>query len=437
MPLSGGTFTDGRYTKPFAGAYVNTISINGLVDQYGERGYTAIPIELSWCPDGEVFTISADTIRENALYVLGYNYEDEKLKYIRETLRGASVIHLRKLNSNGAKASCTISEANYNGGRGNNISHTVQYSARTTGEDIYYDVTTYVETKKVETQTVKTAAELKKNNFVTFKTGAVLAITAGISLTGGSDGIVTVADHQAALGQLSNYYFNTLICGSSDRAVKDMYIEYTKDKADNKGKKFQVIVHNIDDANHERVIATPNNTIPDLVYWIGGKRAGIDINKSLVDTVYDGELEVDVKNYVDIDYENFIKKGQFVFYSDGGTIKVLADINTLITTTETKGEWFKDNQAICIADQSAMDKAKEFNNNFLAKIPNDEQGRLSFWNFITTYNKDFLQDKKRVITNYDPSKTEVFKIDKKKIGCKEFLEGVNAFEQLYLTTVFV
>ncbi len=67
-----------------------------------------------------------------------------------------------------------------------------------------YDVETYMGNTLVDSQTVAQMADLKDNKFISWKTDAEIEATAGMNLTGGTDGTVTGEIHQAVLDALSH-----------------------------------------------------------------------------------------------------------------------------------------------------------------------------------------------------------------------------------------
>lgn len=138
-----------------------------------------------------------------------------------------------------------------------------------------FDVVTYLGTVKMDTQTVEKAADLKANDYVTFKGNATLEATAGVPLTGGTNGDVTGDTHQKALDALEAYAFNALGCPSSDNKVKALYVAYSKRMRDEVGVKFQTIVYDTA-ADYIGVINLKSKVTgekeQDLVYWLTGAK---------------------------------------------------------------------------------------------------------------------------------------------------------------------
>ncbi|HCA71377.1 MAG TPA: phage tail protein, partial [Ruminococcaceae bacterium] len=58
MALGGGTFT--AQDKVLPGAYINFVSAAQASTMLSDRGIVAMPLQLDWGPDGEVFSVTAD-----------------------------------------------------------------------------------------------------------------------------------------------------------------------------------------------------------------------------------------------------------------------------------------------------------------------------------------------------------------------------------------
>lgn len=365
--LGGGTFT--VQNKVLPGAYINFVSASRGNMVFGERGYAAMGLMLDWGPDGEIFTVESGDFIKSSMKIFGYSYDAEELRPLRDLFLGAKTLYCYRLNGNGKKASNVYAEALYKGKRGNDITIVIE---ETTEES--YEVITRLGNTQVDTQTVKAASDLKPNDYVTFKTGAELAATAGTPLDGGENSSsVTGAEHQAFLEKAESYSFNTMGCISDDDAIKSLYIAYTKRMRDEVGAKFQCVVYN-KAADYEGVINVKNSL--ELIYWVTGISAGCEVNKSNLNRLYDGETEVDA-DYTQAQLEAALKAGEFVLHRVGDEIRVLGDINSLVSYTDTKGEVFNSNQTVRVCDQIANDIAKLFNTYYLGKVQNDEMGRNS------------------------------------------------------------
>lgn len=189
MALGGGTFL--VQNKRLPGAYINTVSVAAASATLSDRGYAALPLEMNWGPQGEIFTVEQGDFLKNSQKLFGYSYTAAALQPMREVFCHAKTVHFFRLDSGGIKASCAFGSAKYPGIRGNALRVVITASESSTEQTPLYDVETFLDTQKVETQEgISTAAELADNDFIVWKDDAVLALTASTPLTGGTNGTV-------------------------------------------------------------------------------------------------------------------------------------------------------------------------------------------------------------------------------------------------------
>lgn len=430
MALGGGTFT--AQNKILPGTYINFISAQKVSSNLSERGIVAIAMPLNWGPDEEITKITAEDFTKNCLGILGYENTSVEMKGLRDLFLNATTLYLYKLNK-GVKASNTYATAKYTGVRGNDIKIIVQANI---DDDNKFDVTTMIDSKKVDRQTVSNATELVSNNYVDFKTDAELAVTAGIALTGGTNGTeITGENHQTFLNKLESYNFNALGCLEKDKTISNLYVAFTKRMREEMGVKFQAVVYN-NSADYEGVVNLKNSTTEDetaLVFYTTGIIAGCAINKSNTNSVYTGEYTVNT-DYTQAELEKAILDGEFAYHKVGDEVKVLTDINSLVTIEDGKNEDFKSNQTIRVLDQDATDIAIIFNTKYLGKIQNNESGRISLWNDIVTLHKEYAT--MQAIENFDSKDIKVeIGNDKKSVTVDGAVQPINAMEKLYMQVV--
>jgi len=426
--LGGGTFT--TQDKILPGAYINFVSAARARAVLSERGTAAIALEADWGPE-DVFTISSEnrSFQQDVERLFGYTFWHDKLKGVRDLFARARVGHFYRLGTGGAKAQNPFAVARYSGVRGNALQIVIE-----PGEaESTFDVSVYLDTTEVNTQTVTSAADLIDNDYVTFIKTATLAPTAGTPLTGGTNGVLSNGDYQTFLDNIESYTFNALGCTSSDDTVKGLFAAFTKRMRDEVGMKFQCVIHKYPGADFEGIVSVENNEAPDMVYWVTGALAGCAINRSLTNSPYDGEFDVNV-GYTQEQLENAILGGKFIFHRVGDIAHVLEDINTLRSFTETKSEDFASNQTIRVLDQIATDTAALFATRYLGIIPNDQAGRISLWNDIVSHRREM--ERIRAIEEFDPSDVTVVRGDhKKSVVVSDKVTPVNAMSQLYMTVV--
>lgn len=231
-----------------------------------------------------------------------------------------------------------------------------------------------------------------------------------------------------------------IACPSETASVIGLFVAFTKRMRDEIGAKFQLVVFATPSADCEGVISVKNEVEAaehkksSLVYWVAGAAAGCAVNKSTTNKEYDGELEVKA-GYTQIELKECLKKGEFVLHRVNDTIKVLEDINTLVTVTENKGEIFKANQTVRVCDQIANDIAVIFNTRYLGNVPNDADGRISLWNDICKLLGEL--EGLRAIKNFDTKTVVVEPGESKKAVCCNIsgLNIVNAMAQLYMSVI--
>lgn len=431
MALGGGTFT--VQNKVLPGTYINFVSAAAASAVLSERGTAAMALELDWGADGEVFAVESGDFQKNSLEIFGYDYTHEKMKGLRDLFLNAKTLYAYKLTSNGVKASNNLAEALYCGIRGNDLMIVVQQNADDTS---LFDVKTLFAGKEVDVQTVSAMSELKENKFVAWKTGAELAETAGMPLTDGTNGEVDGSAHQDFLNKIESYSFNTLGAVVTDETTKGLYAAFTKRLRDELGIKFQTVLYNCA-ADHYGVINVKNRVTDvgaseaALVYWVTGASAGCEINRCNQNKIYNGEFTVEA-NYTQNELIAASKAGEFVLHKVGSDIRVLEDINSMVTVSDTQGEIFRDNQTVRVIDQIANDIAVLFNTKYLGVVPNDNAGRLSLWSDIVSHHRQ-LQDI-RAIENFAPDDVVVeLGNNKKSIVVSDAVTVVNSMSKLYMT----
>lgn len=436
MALGGGTFL--VQNKVLPGTYINFISAARASATLSDRGVAALALELDWGADGAVFAVTQEEFQKDSLKLFGYPYDHDKLKGLRDLFKNIRLGYFFKLMNTGVAAANTYCTAKYKGIRGNDLKTVV---ATNVDDGTKVDVSTYLGTTLLDKQTVLPNTDnLVDTDWVIWKSNVVLATTAGLALTAGSNGdALTGTEYQAALDALEAYSFNALGCLATTTQIADLFIAYAKRLRDEIGQKFQVVVYKRETADYEGVISV-ENTVTDagalassLVFWTLGAEAGCAVNKSVTNKLYDGEFTVDT-NYTQAQLEAAILAGKFMFHKVGDKVRVLEDINTFVTVTTEKNSDFSSNQTIRVLDQIANDIAVLFNTKYLGQIPNDAAGRISLWNDIVTHHQQLQTI--RAIEEFNPDLVIVAAgATKKAVVVNDVAQPVNAMGQLYMTVV--
>lgn len=340
MPVGGGTFTVQNKTLP--GAYYQ-FRASGNTVSMGARGIAALPLELPWGPENQIYSLAAGDFNQLALKDLGYDPTASELLLVREALKRAKTLLIYRVNSGGAKAAVTVGglsvTARYGGTRGNALKAAVLANADNSAN---VDVVTYLDGTEMDRQTVAKsggAAGLKANDYVTFSTPATLTAAAAASLTGGTNGTVNGSAYTAWMNALEVEDFNVLGYPGTDDSVKSLVTAFVKRLRDDEGKYITGVLYQHTSADSIGIISVKNGvklsdgtviTGDKAVAWVTGASAAAEINESLTNTTYDDAVDVDIK-YTKGQYEAALKAGEFVFYAEKGKARVLSDINSRTT----------------------------------------------------------------------------------------------------------
>lgn len=430
--LGGGNYT--FYNKVLPGTYINFESKSKASVEMAERGYVACALELNWGETDKIITIERADLEKKSLELLGYEYTAIELRPIREILENSKTLYLFRLSKNGVKASNKWAEAKYIGTRGNDLRIKVVQRV----DDSKYDVMTYLDNNLVDLQTVSSKEELVENKYVKFKQNDNLEAHSGLSLTGGTNGdSITALEYQKFLDKIESYYINVLTTVSTNSEITKLFVNFTKRMRDEVGSKFQTVLYRTE-ADYEGVINLQskvlNESLESLgVLWLAGTLAGCEINKSLTNKKYTGEYDFETsENQTAL--INAKKAGKLMMHNVNDEVRILSDINSLVTTTKFKNKDFTKNQTIRIIDQIAVDIASLFNKKYLGIMPNDEAGRIELWKDIVVHHLN-LQNI-RAIENFKDSDIVIKKGEEKdQVIITDNITPVNAMEQLYMNVV--
>lgn len=427
--------------KVMPGAYHRFVSTPDGTVAVTDRGNAAIGLDLDWGVDSQIVEVEAMEFLKNSRNIFGYAYSSKELKPIREIFKKAKVLYYYRLNGGGEKATCKWADAKYTGVRGNALRVAIATALDAEG---YFDVETYLDNAKIDSQRVKAVTELKDTEFVVWKrTAGTLTAEAGVSFSGGTNGTANGESHQAFLDKAERVSFHTLGCNSNDKTTMMLYDSYANRMVDEVGKLFQLVRPAKDSSGAEVKADSPNiivveNKVLDTdapvyasIYWVLGASAGCAVNKTLQNAVYDGEYTLDV-DYTQSQLQNFILGGKFAFHEAGKQIRVLDDINSMTTVAEEGQEDFKNNQSVRVYYQQLNDINTEFNNFFQGNTPNDQDGRSAFRGRVINYLDELV--KLRAIEPYDAEDVTVARgLAVKDIDLTFPSQAINAMHKLYVT----
>lgn len=398
--MAGGNWTAQNKVRP--GIYINFTSKGGRALTPGARGTLAGIRPLSWGPVGKIMTI--DPSADVTPYI-GYGITTPQAGFLREALKGTDVtgaptkiLLYRPAAADSAAASASLggesggvtATALYPGIRGNDISITVTEQV---DEENTFTVTTLVDGVQVDQQTAKTGAQLAPNAWVSFTGDAALTATAGITLTGGADGTVSPQAYSDFLTALEPYSFDALVYDGTDSAVRQAFTAFVQRISSQEGRYAQLVTTGAENMDSRFVINSKVGVVledgstltpQETVWWLAGAEAGAQYYQSLSCAAYPGAVDVSPR-LTGSQIEADILAGNVVLSEEFGKVRVETDINTLTTFTPDIGEVFKKNRTMRCCNNLANDIYREFSQNYLGKVNNNDEGRALFKAAILSY----------------------------------------------------
>lgn len=434
--------------KVLPGVYINVKSQPIVTANVGQRGVVAIAKALSWGEPGAVVEI---TPGQDTTPIIGYSISEDKARFLREMMRGTDlttgpyrILLYRYTGTGGVKATATQSmqggasvtaTAKYVGVRGNDISVVCTLDP----DEETADVVTYVEGAVVDSQTVAAYTELVNNAWVDFTVSGGLA-DFSLTLSGGVDPVAATADDAAFLTAIEPYTFDILAYDGSNETSLDAYALFIKRMNESIGRKCQLVIGNFANQNSKYIISARNGVVlgdgtelsdTQVVWWLAGAEAGALYYQSLTYAQYPTAVAANPK-LTDSEVEAAIKAGQVAIIDDWGIARICTDINSKTTVTTTEGAEFKKNRVMRVIMQFCNDCYRNFAQNFIGKVDNNEEGRSLLRAWCIGYLNDMMAN--NGIQNFTADDVEVLPgnaIDAVVINV--WLQPTDSVERIYVT----
>ena len=447
MP-GGGTWV--AQNKKLPGAYINFVSVPRPVGILGTRGVVAIALPMIWGAEDELIEVyGSDLIDGKSLAKIGCTAFDSEisLPYRLALSRCYKALFFRSdkggVKATKAQSPLTIS-AKYAGSVGNNIAIAIIDNKR---DDGTYTVQVIYKEVLKEEFVVKTLGELElvESEWVNFTVSTeseslAPTPTAGINLTGGTNGTVNKESYTKFFELLKRADWQCMAIQTSDETVPPLEKDFIALCRDELGKKVQAACTDYD-TDYEGIIKcsqgykTKLETVsPELFQiWVASQTAGAAVNQSNTGLVV--EDAVDIVNYYDKpEVEKKLATGWFVLSErQDGAIVVEQDINSYHSFTVNKNKEFRKNRIIRVLDEIGNTTALIFNRNYLGKMDNNEIGRSSFLGELINLC-DTLQNENAIQEFKGAEDISVMQGDELDAVLVEFtIKPVDAMEYLYMT----
>lgn len=436
------------------GAYINVVG-NGkpLSDSPVGRLLMISDAQLGWGKTGVIKLDNNSDFRAE----LGCKIDDPKLAALKEALKSAETVLL--VNSNdGIKAtgkedtSPWTFTAKYPGECGNNIKVTIEAVPNKSGKAAdKATVTTLYNEAIVDQEVIKlTEVNLFKGNdyidaAVNNKVTAFPASPLTISFTGGTNKALDVTDLMNNALENENYAVVTTAGLDTDSNLHALLVEAIKRLRETEGIKVRAVIPVAPESatvyNYEGVSTVANGyvlgdgtKIPTTVAAarFAGMSASADAAAALTYADINDAIEA-LPRFNNEETIDALNKGRVVYTTKPGQRVVIEqDINSLTKFISTKPKAFSKNRVIRTLDEICRNTAETFENSYLGKVSNNQDGRDNFKADRVTYLSG-LQDH-NMIQNFNPDDIKVTPgEDSDSIVVDLAVQPVDAMEKLYMT----
>ena len=452
MP-GGGIWTVQNKRRP--GAYINFKSVPKPVGLLGDRGTVTAALPMSWGPEGKLIELyGTDLLDGKSSAKVGCTAFDAESLPFRMLLSGCYKALVYRANTGGDKASMQLVSdegvevavfAKYAGAAGNKLSVIIaadKPSAGLSTIQVLFNGKSQ-ESIVIASDDAQGLVDIQSDwIYFTVEAGAVdVPVTAGATLTGGSDGNI-VADYSDYFNLItSKANWQCMAIQSTDAGLPPLIAAKVESLRDELGRKVQAVVHNDNSADYEGIISTKGQgfktateTItPELfVLWAAGITAGSAINQSNTARVIEGATEI-IGYIPENEIADNLEQGWFILtYRQDGAVCVEQDINTFRSFTPDKNYAFSKNRAVRCLDEIGNRTALTFNVNYAGKEDNNKTGRNTYKGELISMLDDMHDI--GAIEAYDTADVVVLpgeKIDAVVVDL--YIQPVDSMEKLYMT----
>lgn len=399
--MAGGTWLSQNKVLP--GAYINFEGVPKSGMTVGDRGIVALGLPLKWGEEGKfIEVLSMDLLDGTSKKLVGFTAFDEpdaSGKLLVAALSYCYKALVYRMNAGGEKASLTTGglkvTARCSGTMGNKIN--IMVSKEDDSE--LYEVTTFFDGEKADSQKVSEIGELEDNAYVEFsKTeDGEFEEDAGSPLVGGTDGEQNDSKaYPEMLNQLKLAQFQTFACFSSENSVKQNVCRFIQQMRDGEGRYVQAVVADYDAADHEGIVNNVCGAVingeeyskEDFVAIVAGMCAGANFNQSNTARVVTGATRI-IGGLSDPEIEKGLGKGKFILsMSTSKNVIVTKDINSLHTFTKKKGYAFSKNRVIRTLDEIGTTTKQTWEDTYEGKVDNIGEGRGLFKADLVAYGNE-------------------------------------------------
>ncbi|MEC0310183.1 phage tail sheath family protein [Paenibacillus lautus] len=443
--MAGGTWVAQNKVRP--GTYINFKARPQPLGSLGDRGIAAYPAALPWGDPASVIVLQASEFMDKSMELIGFRATDPHIRHIAAAVSKASTILLYRLGGSGSvKAKITegplTATAKWGGSRGNDLQIVVQSNIDNTS---LFDVITLLDGEEVDLQTAAEIEELQPSAYIDWSGTGSPTTTAGVKLTGGTDGTASGADFSAALSAFEAYQFNVLGVPLTDSTSKQLTAAYVRRQREEEGKKIQAVLVDYPTADYEGIISLRNGIVtsdglqvpPEMLLWeIAAMQAAANVNESLTYTAISNAVDA-FPRLTNSETITALKNGELVITATNGAAVIEQDINTLTSFTPDRSRAFSKNRVVRVLDSLGNDIKRNFNQFYIGKVSNNDDGRALLKGEIVSY-LNTLQGL-GAIQNFD-SQTDISVApgsDVDAVLVELGIQPVDSIEKIYMTVEVV
>lgn len=247
-------------------------------------------------------------------------------------------------------------------------------------------------------------------------------------------------DVAAALEALKTVNFNVLCYPYTTAGIHASIKTWVEAMRNDEGVKIQAVLPDYD-GDSEAIINVAQAvklsdgtslTNAQATAWVAGVTAGAAVYQSNTGRKYVGAIDV-VPRMTKSEMEAAIEAGEFIFKVDSAqNVTAVYDINSLTTTTASKGAQFKKNRIVRTLDGINNDIVEIFESNYVGKINNSADGRSLLRATLVEYFNEL--QRLSAIQNFTADDVTVSAgtaSDAVLIEC--YIQPVDSVEKMYIT----
>jgi hypothetical protein len=421
--MAGGTW-DPLQPKYLPGLYLDFQSAGLAAIQPGSRGTVIMPVKANWGPVRQFVTIeSEDDILKT--FTSDESHGETAYTNLRFALMGGAqkILAYRLADSNAAVETITLNDTSatpvgvlklttkYPTVRQFNITVRTNLVDNTKYDILLYEGSTFLYMATFsKTDPVDSAVSAinndPNNSWITATNVAAgngnLALVSSQPMTGGNEGLagITSTDYVNFLAAAEGQDFNILtLDGISDPAIQTSVASWVE-RVRSEGKGIICIMGGsvTDDTssnavataesraygfNHEGIVCVGTGAILDgvtyssaqVASYIAGAIAGQKMSESI--TYFATPFSDVTRRWTKSEMESAVQNGVLLLVNDGRIVKVLRGMNSLVTLRQGQNNFWKKIRAIRTMDAINDDLSRTAEDNYIGKINNTEEGRLS------------------------------------------------------------